>query len=532
MKKISYAKLALSLLLVSTVLVGCGKGTDPQKEQTSQTSSATVEKSPQLQSDIDKAFDELKKEQQKFLDVLKGAITINDKKKLEIIKSDAVSTKIENLQTKIKEYRQNQLSKLQGEEKTTIEKILGDIDSSLEEISQKVINPFKTGLTRDAIENVQKQLDFFTRRNISQNNYGNFGDTTVGEITTFLQDKQKSLEDNIKQLKSPVQGSTKPPIDPEIQKLSNRIAQLEKEKTSSNTALLFAILALSASVISWIKPRKKSSQTSSAKQSSPNGQEPTNKHFLRLILSRFNFWSKETNPEGDGEGESPENSSASVASQNWSPNETRITSKIYDRVYKDIYKELSKEIKDIERKITQDNRIINDRIADLELEKHNRKTKDTKVREQKEPTGITTLNPSAPPASQTYQSTAPSVSSSSHSLGGDNYYRDARSSSPIEVSPTEESLANRRMGGSEPIVLENKRRGYYEVYLDGNYHCLVPSQNFRINQNNYKSVEDLFECQNYDPNYSDSYTVIRPAVVYPLAGGQTWQLQQRGVLRF
>ncbi|MBD2601712.1 hypothetical protein [Microcystis viridis] len=519
MKKISYAKLALSLLLVSTVLVGCGKGTDPQKEQTSQTSSATVEKSPQLQSDIDKAFDELKKEQQKFLDALKGAITITDKKKLEIIKSDAVSTKIENLQTKIKEYRKNQLPKLKEEERASIEKILGDIDSSLEEISQKVINPFKTGLTRDAIENVQKQLDFFTRRDISQDNYGNFGDTTVGEITKFLQDKQKSLEDNIKQLKSP--------IDPEIQKLSNRIAQLEKEKTSSNTTFLVAILALLASVISLLRSRKRSSRSSSIGQPSPNRHEPTNKRF-----SRFNFWSKETNPKGDGDGESPENSSASVASQNLSTNETQLYYKIYERVYNDIYKKLSKEIKDIERKITQENRIINDRIADLELEKHNRKTKDTKVREQKEPTGITTLNPSAPPASQTYQSTAPSVSSSSHSLVGDNYYRDARSSSPIEVSPTEESLANRRMGGSEPIVLENKRRGYYEVYLDGNYHCLVPSQNFRINQNNYKSVEDLFECQNYDPNYSDSYTVIRPAVVYPLAGGQTWQLQQRGVLRF
>ena len=204
----------------------------------------------------------------------------------------------------------------------------------------------------------------------------------------------------------------------------------------------------------------------------------------------------------------------------------------YDQAYQEIDKKISEKFKDIERKITQEIRIINDRIADLELEKHNRKTKDTKDREQKEPTGITTLKPSEPPASQTYQSTAPSVSSSSHSLVGDNYYRDARSSSPIEVSPTEESLANRRMGGGEPIVLENKRRGYYEVYLDGNYHCLVPSQNFRINQNNYKSVEDLFECQNYDPNYSDSYTVIRPAVVYPLAGGQTWQLQQRGVLRF
>ena len=205
---------------------------------------------------------------------------------------------------------------------------------------------------------------------------------------------------------------------------------------------------------------------------------------------------------------------------------------IFYKDYQEIDKQLSKKFKDIERKITQENRIINDRIADLELEKHNRKTKDTKDREQKEPTGITTLKPSEPPASQTYQSTAPSVSSSSHSLGGDNYDQDARSSFLIEVSPTEESLANREMGGTDPIVLENKRRGSYEVYLDGNYHCLVPSQNFRINQRNYKSVEDLFECQNYDPNYSDSYTVIRPAVVYPLAGGKTWQLQQRGVLRF
>ncbi|MFN6272173.1 MAG: hypothetical protein ACK4XH_11955 [Microcystis sp.] len=512
MKKIHYAKLTLSLLLVSTVLVGCGKGTDPQKEQTSQTSSATVEKSPQLQA-IDSAFEELKTEQKTFIDNLNQAINITDKKDRESITSDKVSKKIENLQQKIKEYRQNQMPKLKEGEKASVEQILDSIDNTLVTISQKVINPFKTGLTKDAIENVQKQLDFFTRRKISQNNYGNLGKTTVEEITTFLQDEQKSLEDSIKQLKSLVQGSTKPPIDPEIQKLSNRIAQLEKEKTSSNTALLFAILALSASVISWIKPRKKSSQTSSAKQSSPNGQQPTNKRF-----SRFNFWSKETNPKGDGEGKSPENSSASVASQNWSPNETRITSKIYDRVYKDIYKELSKEIKDIARKITQENRIINERIADLELEKHNRKTKDTKVREQKEPTGITTLNPSAPPASQTYQSTSPSVSSSS--------------SSSIEVSPTEESLANRLRGNSEPIVLESKRRGIYGVYLDGNYHCLVPSQNFRINQNNYKSVEDLFECQNYDPNYSDSYTVIRPAVVSPLAGGQTWQLQQRGVLRF
>ncbi|MBE9244667.1 hypothetical protein IQ223_08955 [Microcystis aeruginosa LEGE 00239] len=515
MKKISYAKLALSLLLVSTVLVGCGKGTNSVSTQTSQPSPATVAQSPQLQA-IDSAFEELKTEQKTFIDNLKQAINITDKKDRESITSDKVSTKIENLQTKIEEYRQNQLSKLQGEEKTTIEKILGDIDSSLEEISQKVINPFKTGLTRDAIENVQKQLDFFTRRNISQNNYGNFGDTTVEEITKFLQDKQKSLEDNIKNLKSPAQASPKSTIDSEIQKLSDRIAQLEKEKTSSNTTFLVAILALLAGGFFLLRSRKKLRQSFS----------------IRNLSSVLKFWNRGTNPAGKLPEENIDNSSTQVDTQNLSTNETQLYYEIYDRVYKDIYKKLSKEIKYIERKITQENRIINDRIADLELEKHNRKTKDTKVWEQKEPTGITTWKPSEPPASQTYQSTAPSVSSSSHSLGGDNYDQDARSSSLIEVSPTEESLANREMGGTDPIVLKNKRRGIYGVYLDENYHCLVPSQSFRINQNNYKSVEDLFECQNYDPNYSDSYTVIRPAVVYPLAGGQTWQLQQRGVLRF
>jgi gas vesicle protein len=363
-------------------------------------------------------------------------------------------------------------------------------------------------LTRDAIENVQKQLDFFTRRNISQNNYGNFGDTTVEEITKFLQDKQKSLEDNIKQLKSP--------IDPEIQKLSNRIAQLEKEKTSSNTTFLVAILALLAGGFFLLRCSKKLRQSFS----------------IRNLSSVLKFWNRGTNPAGKPPEATIDNPSTQVASQNRSPNETQIYHKIYNQVYKEIDKKFSEKFKDIERKSTEENRRINDRIADLEVEKHNRKTKDTKVQEQKEPTGITTLKPSEPPASQTYQSTAPSVSSSPHSLGGDNYYRDARSSSPIEVSPTEESLANRRMGGSEPIVLEKKSRGSYGVYFDGNYHCLEPSKNFRINQNNYKSVEDLFECQNYDPNYSDSYTVIRPAAVFPLAGGQTWQLQERGVLRF
>jgi hypothetical protein len=463
MKKISYTKLALSLLLASSVLVGCGKGTDPQKEQTSLTSPATVAQSPQLQA-IDTAFKELQAEQQKFLDALNKAIT--DKTILPKIKSDAVSQKIGDLKKTINTFRDNQLSNIKGERQATVQQALENIDTTLDEISQQVIDPFKQGLTKGTIENVQKNLGFFETQNIDPQYYGNLGKTTVEEITTFLQDEQKSLEDSIKQLKSLVQGSTKPPIDPEIQKLSNRIAQLEKEKTSSNLALTFAFLALLASVISWLKPKF------------------DNKWFDRLKLGNQNPNSLITPGIG------------STDEIQFSP---EVCNKIYDKLYPKFSQSLKtieqklEDLKTIEKKITQQNREIEElkrRIFVLE-----NRTKAPEVSEPKK-----TIRKAA--------------------------------ETSIEVSPTEESLANREMGGTDPIVLKNKRRGIYGVYLDGNYHCLVPSQNFRINQNNYKSVEDLFECQNYDPNYSDSYTVIRPAVVYPLAGGQAWQLQQRGVLRF
>ena len=463
MKKISYTKLALSLLLASSVLVGCGKGTDPQKEQTSLTSPATVAQSPQLQA-IDTAFKELQAEQQKFLDALNKAIT--DKTILPKIKSDAVSQKIGDLKKTINTFRDNQLSNIKGERQATVQQALENIDTTLDEISQQVIDPFKQGLTKGTIENVQKNLGFFETQNIDPQYYGNLGKTTVEEITTFLQDEQKSLEDSIKQLKSLVQGSTKPPIDPEIQKLSNRIAQLEKEKTSSNLALTFAFLALLASVISWLKPKF------------------DNKWFDRLKLGNQNPNSLITPGIG------------STDEIQFSP---EVCNKIYDKLYPKFSQSLKtieqklEDLKTIEKKITQQNREIEElkrRIFVLE-----NRTKAPEVSEPKK-----TIRKAA--------------------------------ETSIEVSPTEESLANREMGGTDPIVLKNKRRGIYGVYLDENYHCLVPSQNFRINQNNYKSVEDLFEFQNYDPNYSDSYTVIRPAVVYPLAGGQTWQLQQRGVLRF
>jgi hypothetical protein len=503
MKKVSYAKLALSLILASSVLVGCGKGTNSVSAQiipSSQPSPATVEKSPELKA-IDTAFKELKTEQQKFLNTIEIWVYRDP----ESITSNKVSKKIENLQTKIQEYRQNQLPKLKEEERASIEKILDSIDNTLVKISQQVIYPFKQGLTKGAITDVQKNLDFFETQSIDAKYYGNLGETTVEEITKFLQDKQKSLEYDIQKLNS---------LDSD-RSLPKSIVDFKKE------FLIVATLALLASGIYWLKFRRKSNSNFFILKLLTNRQNPNNKWF-----NKFNLWTRNTHKDDQKKNT---NNASKVNIQNVNKNQVEENNNNF-------YEKVSQELEDNDQTTTEEIRKLKKRIEDLESCLP--ETENVEVREQTEQTDVTPWQPSELPDSQTSPSPEPSNSNSSNSSnssnysGLDSYHSDSRPSSLIEVYPTEESLANRLRGSREPTILENKRRGIYGVYLDGNYHCLVPSQNFRINQNNYKSVEDLFECQNYDPNYSDSYTVIRPAVVYPLAGGQAWQLQQRGVLRF
>ena len=513
MKKIHYAKLTLSLLLVSTVLVGCGKGTNSVSTQTSQPSSATVAQSPQLQA-INIAFNRFKTEQKEFLN---GLEKVTLKKYIESIlivdRSMTVSKTIIDLKIKIQEFRQTQLPKIEEKKKANVQQVLDSLDTTLDKISGQVIDPFKQGFNRRSIADVQKNLDFFGRRGISPRYYGNLGKVTFEEITKFLEGKQTLLEYNIKELNSLDSYRSLP-----ISNVPSSNVDFKKK------FLIFATLALLASGIYWLKFRRKSNQNFklfSIIKLSTNRQNPNNKWF-----NKFNLWTRNTHK--DDQEKNIDDASNQVDIQSVNNNQIEDNNNFYEKI--------PQNTADNDQISTEEIRKLKKRIEDLES--CLQETENVEVREQTEQTDVTTWQPSELPDSQTSPSPEPSNSNSSNSSnysnysGLDSYHSDSRPSSLIEVYPTEESLANRLRGSREPTILESKRRGIYGVYLDGNYHCLVPSQNFRINQNNYKSVEDLFECQNYDPNYSDSYTVIRPAVVYPLAGGKTWQLQQRGVLRF
>jgi hypothetical protein len=105
-------------------------------------------------------------------------------------------------------------------------------------------------------------------------------------------------------------------------------------------------------------------------------------------------------------------------------------------------------------------------------------------------------------------------------------------SNAIEVSETEQSRSDSRLGKSQAVILEKKRRGDYLVYTERVSTYLIPSENLRINQFNIKTVEAVFECRGYQNNIYSDFKLLQPAIVYTITENETWQLQQRGILQF
>ena len=113
------------------------------------------------------------------------------------------------------------------------------------------------------------------------------------------------------------------------------------------------------------------------------------------------------------------------------------------------------------------------------------------------------------------------------------YQHDARSllKNAIEVSETEQSIDQRRLGGGQGAIIQKVRRGNYCILNEGGVDYMVPKNNIRINSHSLNTVENLFECQGYQPEYS-GFQLIKPARVSTISRGETWQVVERGVLQF
>ena len=113
------------------------------------------------------------------------------------------------------------------------------------------------------------------------------------------------------------------------------------------------------------------------------------------------------------------------------------------------------------------------------------------------------------------------------------YQHDARSllKNAIEVSETEQSIDQRRLGGGQGAIIQKVRRGNYCILNEGGVDYMVPKNNIKINEHSLNTVANLFECQGYRSGYS-GFKLMKPARVSAISRGETWQVVERGVLQF
>ncbi|BAZ14183.1 hypothetical protein NIES4071_60230 [Calothrix sp. NIES-4071] len=102
----------------------------------------------------------------------------------------------------------------------------------------------------------------------------------------------------------------------------------------------------------------------------------------------------------------------------------------------------------------------------------------------------------------------------------------------IEVSETEDSIDQRRLGTNSSIVLEKTRSGRanFWVLFDQNELYLVPKIGVRFNNYNIAMVKPLFKVLG-EPQGDYKFTLLKPAKVMQTKE-QNWQLLKPGVLQF
>ena len=98
------------------------------------------------------------------------------------------------------------------------------------------------------------------------------------------------------------------------------------------------------------------------------------------------------------------------------------------------------------------------------------------------------------------------------------------------VVATQASLDDKRLGKIDKLTLENTAQKKYLVVQEDSDYYLVPHARINIEEHNIKTLESLFECTNFTPDYND-FHLIEPAKVSQL-DSELWQLEKKGKLEF
>ena len=104
----------------------------------------------------------------------------------------------------------------------------------------------------------------------------------------------------------------------------------------------------------------------------------------------------------------------------------------------------------------------------------------------------------------------------------------------IKVLETANSINRKRAGVSQRIVLEKATKSNYWVMYDyTDKTCwLFFKNNMRISEYRYQDIQALFECYDYQTDYS-SFKLVKPAKLISLATEeQKWIVEELGIIKF
>ena len=569
----SIYSLLLAFLLMSASLVACAP-TDSKlevsTEETSDISNGNV--------DLEKSFNDVETIHNEFQTSLENfmndVVAAKDGlKERELVNSSEVNQKLTELETKVRDYREQIF---QTGNEGNLEQIFNDINQNIQNI-KPITEQLKDGLGKEAIGELQLYLKVISSRNV--NYFGLLGPGTQGAVNGLLEENSEQLKDKIISLRQIVAPSSVIP-DENDNELTRKIADLEarneellaivknnqaeitnlknfnnelqyipSELNQLETSLLILrilvviiVLVLAGIILKLLfeelKSRKRKKlirERNNAGNSTGNSDiqelifevDDKVEDFYEELEKRYKTW--------DSEREKLQNQVIKL--QQNQPVKT--TDNNADN-RKSIFK-LEHEVKEISRQLQEISKWCDGELRKLQSQINQRqqnqqlRTPDNVAGGYTEAPRTNNYSPSpvTPEPQMNRQTSANQYAGSSGLQLISTYQQNPRllSRDAIEVSETDQSIDQRRLGGGQGAILQKNRKGNYWILNEGGNDYMVPKNNIKINEYSLETVTNLFECQGYRPEYS-GFKLIKPAIVSCVSRGEVWQLVELGVLQF
>lgn len=472
---------SITIVILSTkFLIGCSISTIDSTSNTHNNNANQTDNHHLVNNynSIQQLAQDFKKSLQNFNDELR--LVVKKDKDRENVSSKNSLERLEKLQKEIELLRQN----LPASKNTQITSILDNMTSTIQDIDN-ILLPLKNGLTQDGVKQVQKKLNFFSRRNISQKFYGDFGSTTQEEVNLFTQKNLDKLDNQFLDLQHLVGV--------------NDIASLNNTQTSkvinSNTNKQYTNLVLKNEILDI-----QNSINKLAINVTIGGLIVL---ILIIICIYINIYL--------------------IKAQNKNSNLIKSTQDLINTNNSDVHLQLNKiydSLTDFEQRLKQ-------------IEQHNSLIQDLNHSSYNQTNNIETNENIAyfPQQINEFSSSPKDIFNLNTDLVS-TYNLNSRSLSnqAVTVSESEYTVEQRRLGRSVAPILELNNRGNYWIIKEGNDEYLVPKGNIKINEHNYRTISTFFECLGYVKGFHDKFILVKPAKVVSIK--DQWELREAGQLLF